>query len=97
MTTARARRRAALADQAPTPPIILPPLVAYLVAVVSAVVGLLVSLGIVDNDLEKLIGGLAAILIPAAYVIANAIIHHGASKERAALIAASAGRVPVPR
>jgi hypothetical protein len=68
----------------PATPYVLSPLVAYLVAVVSSTVGLLVSLGYVDNRLEKLVAGLAAILIPAVYVIANAIVHHGVLKVEAA-------------
>lgn len=64
----------------PMPPSPIPPLVAYAVAVITSVVGLLVGQGLIDNRWEKLVAGLAAIIIPAAYVFGNAIAHAGHAK-----------------
>lgn len=85
MKTLTASRYAA-DGEIPTPPFAVPPLVAYLIASVSAVVGLFVSQGILDPRIEKIIGGLAAILLPLGYVLANAIVHHGNAKIAAAAL-----------
>lgn len=51
-----------------------------IVATLTSVVGLLVSQGIIDNNTEKLIVGLASILLPTIWVLADSIIRHGRAK-----------------
>jgi hypothetical protein len=53
---------------------------AQILAAVAAVCGLLVANGVIDNRTEKLITGIAAIVLPLAWVIADAIIRHGRSR-----------------
>lgn len=53
---------------------------AQLVSSVLAIIGLLVSQGIIDNQREKLIGGIASIAIPVVWQLADAIIRHGRAK-----------------
>lgn len=50
---------------------------AQVLSSVVAVLGLLVTQGLIDNGAEKLIGGLASIVIPAAWQLADAVIRHG--------------------
>lgn len=63
---------------------------AQIVSTVLAVVGLLVTQGAVSNGTGKLIGGLASIVVPAAWQVADAIIRHG----RAQVAAAQLGSEP---
>lgn len=51
-----------------------------IISTLTALVGLLVSQGLVTNGTGKLIGGLASILVPVAWQIADAIIRHGRAK-----------------
>lgn len=73
-------------------PVPIPPIVSYIVTVVTTVVGLLASQTLVDNRIEKLVTGLASILIPFAFVIANSFIHQAHSRVKAADIHARAAR-----
>jgi hypothetical protein len=57
-------------------------------ALVAAVVGMLVSQGIIDNQREKLITGLAAIILPAVWMIADAVIRWAHLKAHARVITA---------
>lgn len=59
---------------------------AQLVASATSIVGLFVTQGAVTNETGKIIGGLASILIPLAWLIADAIIRHGRSKIVAAQV-----------
>jgi hypothetical protein len=61
---------------------------AQILSTIMAILGLLVSQGLVTNHTEKLIGGLASILIPVAWQLADAIIRHGRAKVVAASVAA---------
>ena len=63
---------------------------AQIVAAAGAIVGLLVADGLVTNHTGKLITGLAAILVPFAILLADAIIRHGRSRALAAQAAAAA-------
>jgi predicted histidine transporter YuiF (NhaC family) len=58
-------------------------------AALTSLVGLLVTQGLITNHSEKTITGLAAILVPIAWQLADAIIRHGRSKVAAASIQAS--------
>lgn len=60
---------------------------AQIVSTILAVVGLLVTQGAITNGTGKLVGGLASILIPAVWQIADAVIRHGRAKIVAAAIA----------
>lgn len=62
-----------------------------ILAVLTMVITELVNDAVIDGHTAKLITGLAGILIPFAWLIADAIIHHGHSKERAAQHLAQAG------
>lgn len=53
---------------------------AQIISTILAVVGLFATQGLISNDTEKVIGGLAAILIPVAWQLADAIIRHGRSR-----------------
>lgn len=69
-----------------TPPV-RSPLLDYLIAAVSTVVGLLATQGLISNQWEKTISGIAAVAIPLAYIAAMAIYraaHVHASALRAA-------------
>lgn len=57
---------------------------AQIVSSALAVIGLLVTQGAVTNETGKLIGGLASILIPTIWIVADAIIRHGRSNVAAA-------------
>jgi hypothetical protein len=61
-----------------------PPTVATIIAAVTAAVSLLVTQRLIDNQTEQVIVGLASVLIPAAYVVANSI-HVGHKKQAEAL------------
>jgi hypothetical protein len=50
------------------------------VSTILAVVGLLVTQGLVTNNTGKVIGGLASILIPFVWQLADAIIRSGRAK-----------------
>lgn len=62
---------------------------AQILSSVLALIGLLVTQGAVDNETGKLIGGVASIVIPAAWQIADAVIRHGRAKTVAAEASAS--------
>jgi hypothetical protein len=68
------------------------PLAAYLIAAVTAAAALLAGEHFIDNRYEKLITGMAAIIIPVGFMVANAI-HHAA---RARVHAAEVLTSPVP-
>lgn len=63
---------------------------AQVLASLTTVVGLLVTQGAVTNGTGKLIGGIAAVVIPFVWIIADAIIRHGRAKIAAASHLASA-------
>lgn len=73
----------------------LPPFVQYLVSVVIEIVVLLLSLGYIQNRTEKLIAGLAAIVIPAVWFISQAIWNLAHARVTAARILA--GQPTSPR
>ena len=50
---------------------------AQIVALVTAILGLVVSQGLISNNTEKLIIGVAAIAVPMALALADAIVRHG--------------------
>jgi hypothetical protein len=56
-----------------------------IVSTILAVVGLLVTQGLVTDSTGKVIGGLASILIPLGWQIADAIIRHGRAKALASV------------
>lgn len=77
---------------APTPvplPFSIPPIVAYVIAGVSTIIGLLVSQGLIDNSWERTITGIAAVALPLGYLAVNAIAHLAHAKVQAAVIAAT--------
>ena len=47
------------------------------------ILGLLVTQGLISNQQEKLIGGIASIVVPVVWQIADAIIRHGRSRAMA--------------
>ncbi len=47
---------------------------------ITAIVGLFVSQGLIDNDRAQLITGLAAIVVPMIWMLADAIIRHGRAR-----------------
>lgn len=53
---------------------------AQIAAAVAAIVGLLVSQGLLTNDRAQLITGIAAIVLPLIWVAADAVIRHGRSR-----------------
>ncbi len=53
---------------------------AQILGVIATVIGLLLSNKTVDGHTAKLITDLAAIIVPAAWMIADAIIRHGRAK-----------------
>lgn len=53
---------------------------AQIIAVVTSLVGLFVSQGLIDNNLSQLIVGMASILVPFGWLVADAIIRHGRSR-----------------
>jgi hypothetical protein len=63
------------------------PIQAQLLALTTAVVGLLLTQGLITNNTEKAITGIASILIPLGWQIADAIIRHGRARVVAAAIA----------
>jgi hypothetical protein len=70
----------------------LSPLWATILTTTVAVVGLLATQGFIDNRQEKLIGGLAALLVPLAAMAVNAVHHTANARVRAAQIQADAVR-----
>lgn len=48
-----------------------------IIAAIGSIIGLLIANGVVTNDTGKLVTGLAAIVVPLAFVIGDAIIRHG--------------------
>ena len=67
---------------------------AAILGAITAIVALLLSLQFIDNRLSKLITGLAAIIIPAVYIVSNALHHQAKAREKAAVIAANAVTAP---
>jgi hypothetical protein len=63
---------------------------------VTAVIGLFVAFGLVDNDHAQAIIGAAAVIIPGIWMIADAIIRHGRSRVLAGppTIVVHAGNTP---
>jgi hypothetical protein len=53
---------------------------AQILALVTTAVGLLVSDQVIDGHTAKLITDVAAVVVPAAWMIADAIIRHGRSR-----------------
>lgn len=53
---------------------------AQVLAAITAIVGLCVSQGFVDNNLAQLITGVAAIVLPLIWVVADAVIRHGRAR-----------------
>lgn len=53
---------------------------AQIIAVVTSLVGLFVSQGLIDNNLSQLIVGTASILVPFGWLVADAVIRHGRSR-----------------
>ncbi len=47
---------------------------------ITAIVGLFVSQGLIDNELAQLITGLASILLPMIWMVADAVIRHGRAR-----------------
>lgn len=52
---------------------------AQIVAAISAIAGLFVSSQYIDGKTEQLITGIAAIVVPIVWVLADAVIRHGRS------------------
>lgn len=57
---------------------------AQIIAVVSSLVGLFVSQGVIDNNTASLVTGVASIVIPFAWLIADAVIRNGRARALAA-------------
>lgn len=53
---------------------------AQIVAAIAAIVAQLVNSQLIDGHTEHLIVGLAGVIVPAAWMIADAIIRHGRSR-----------------
>lgn len=54
--------------------------VAQIVALITAILGLVVSQGLITNNTEKIIVGIASIAVPMVLAIADSIIRHGRSR-----------------
>lgn len=59
-----------------------------LVAVALAMVGVLLDATIIDGETAKLLTGISSIVIPAVWILANAIIHYAHKKAAGAVLAA---------
>lgn len=57
---------------------------AQIVSVIGMLVGLFVSQGLIDNNLAQLVTGVASIVIPFAWMVADAVIRNGRSRALAA-------------
>lgn len=70
------------------------PLLDYLIASASTVVGLLATQGLISNQWERTISGIAAVVIPLTYLVVSQIVAavhaHGAARITAASITATA-------
>lgn len=66
----------------------LPPIVKYLITVATAICSLLLSEGFIDNRTEKLLAGLASILLPAMYLVMVSVWRLAHARETAARILA---------
>lgn len=53
---------------------------AQIIAVLGAVLGLLVSLTVIDDELSKAIAAAAAVIVPVVFTLADAIIRQGRAK-----------------
>jgi hypothetical protein len=62
---------------------------AYILAAITTVVALFLTQGLIDSKTEKLVTGLAAVLVPAIFVLAHALFH---GRVQAATIQATATR-----
>ena len=63
-----------------------PPLVALLIAGASSAAALFVTQGLISNRTEKLVTGLASILIPLGYLVLTGVVHHAQARVTAARI-----------
>jgi hypothetical protein len=59
---------------------------AYAIAAVTSIVALFATQGLIDNNVEKLVTGIASIVIPAVFALAHAVFH---GRVQAAKIAAA--------
>lgn len=50
---------------------------AAVIAIVTSVVSLIAAFAIIDNETAAIVVGAAGTIIPAIFLIANSIIHHG--------------------
>ncbi len=50
---------------------------AQIVSLITAILGLVVSQGLITNNTEKILVGIAAIAVPMALALADSIIRHG--------------------
>lgn len=71
---------------------------AQILAGITTVVGLFVSQGVITNGQEKLITGIAAVVLPLVLVAADAVIRHGRSRALApsAVVAPTVVQPPPP-
>lgn len=69
---------------------------AQLVAIVGAVVAQLVDATIINGHTAQLVVGLAGIVVPSVFVLADALIRHGRSRLAAATVAASSSAAATP-
>lgn len=69
---------------------------AQILAAVTAVVAQLVNAQLIDGRTQHLIVGLAGIIVPAAWMLADAIIRHGRSRALAPAAHAQTGVPPTP-
>jgi hypothetical protein len=51
-----------------------------IVALISAVVGLFVAFGLVDNDHAQAIIGAASVIVPTGLILADSVIRHGRAR-----------------
>lgn len=63
---------------------------AQIISAIGAIVAVLVSATFVDNNVAKVITGVAGIIVPLAWIVGDAIIRHGRSQIEAARIMRSA-------
>jgi hypothetical protein len=70
---------------------------AQAVAVAVAVITEFASAAVIDGRLAQLLTGLAGIVIPFAWIAADAVIRHGRSRNLTAVVAAPAAASPYTR
>jgi len=71
-----------------------PPIVQYLITAVTTATALFVTQGLVDNRTEKLVTGLASILIPLGYLLLVSVLHAKDGRITSARITAGLPTVP---